>query len=120
MQVTGYARKECRGHGSFGRFDVSGVEVMGDEDVGDIGDGADEVLVGAVPVDEPCPSGRAELVERAAGDELERGFEVFDSVAAGGDTAGAKAADELSVDEEVLDEVEAHSPGLGLGGVLFG
>lgn len=61
---------QCDGDGAFGGFQVADLEVVCGEDVGDVGDGADHVLVGPVPFDEPGPSGRSELVEWSTAHQL--------------------------------------------------
>ncbi len=100
---------------SAGCGQVVGVEVVGDQGVCDVADGTGHVVVDAVPVGEPSPAGGAELIEGASRDQGECGFEVVDAVGAFAVCAGAQPLEEVSVYEEVLNEVETNTAGDGLG-----
>ncbi|MBD3783000.1 MAG: hypothetical protein IE926_08615, partial [Micrococcales bacterium] len=105
-------RVVCSLGGAPGGGDVACVEGVGGDEVGDVDDGAGEVMVEAVAVVEPGPSCGAELGEGFAADEVEGADEVGDAVVAAGLASGAEAAEQVGVDEEVLDLVDGDASGL--------
>jgi hypothetical protein len=91
-------------------------EGVGGDGVGDVDDGAGQVVVEAVSFVEPGPGVGAELAERGALDEVEGPGQVGESVLAAGLAAGAQAAEEVGVDEQVLDLVDRDAAADGFGG----
>jgi hypothetical protein len=81
---------------------VAGVQGVGGDGVGDVDDGAGQVVVEAVSFVEPGPGVGAELAERGSLDQVEGPGQVVEAVLAAGLAAGAQAAEEVGVDEQVL------------------
>jgi hypothetical protein len=92
--------------------EVMVVEAVSADEVSDVDDGADHVLVEAVPFVQPGPAAGPKFVEWLAGDELKRGPEVGDPFGAAGFTAEAEPAEEVGVDQEALDLIDADAAGL--------
>ena len=90
---------------------VAAVQVRGDGGVRDVDDRADHVLVQAVSFGQPRPAAVAELVERAPTDQGQCGVQVGDAFGSAAEAAGAQAAEQVGVDEDVDDLVHPVTSG---------
>ena len=103
--------------GGPGDGQVALVEGVAGDEVGDVDDGAQQVLVEPVAFVHPGPAAGPELVEGLAGDQAEGPAEVGDAVGAAGFAADAEPAEQVGVDQQVLDLVDADAAVLAGGGV---
>ena len=103
--------------GFSGDGEVSCRQAVGGHDVRDVDDRTDQVVVEPVAAVHPGPAGGPELVEGLAGDQGERAAEVGDAVAAAGLAADPEPAEQVSVDEQALDLVDADAASLAGGGL---
>ena len=114
--VGGGSEQGGLGRGASGAG-VAVAQGVGGDEVGDVDDGAAQAVIEAVSFVEPGPGVTAELAERGALDEVEGPGQVADAVLAAGLAAGAQAAEDVGVDEQVLDLVDRDAAALGFGGV---
>ena len=98
--------------GGLGERWFAGGEVVGGEQVRDVGDGG-QVFVVQGGVDQPPVPAGALPVERRAGDQVQRGPQVGDAVRASGDAAEPEPAEQFRVQQATDDAVGAAA---GAGG----
>ena len=94
-----------------GCLEVAFGEGMSGDEVSDVDDAADQMVVESVTLVQPNPPSGPQLVERLPGHQLECLSQVVDAIGAAGFSANSEAAEQVGVDQEIFDLIDADAAG---------
>ena len=103
-------RGECDVGREVGKVEVADSQGMGGDDVPDVDDRCRHDVVEPVTFEEPAPAVLAEVGERLAADEMQRGDEVGHPLGAAALAANAETPEQVEIAEDPVEGVRPGTP----------